>query len=75
MGNCYSAESNSQIETDLQNTTVARRHKVDFSSADQFADAKYDTVDLDAQEAIIIADAAAKIHTFVNGLTSSEYYN
>ena len=75
MGNCYSAESNTQIETDLQNTTVARRHKVDFSSADQFAEGNLDSVDLDAQEGIIIADAAAKIHTFINGLTSSEYYN
>jgi len=73
MGNCYSAESNSHIETSLQNTTVARRQKADFSSADH--DGSADTIDIEGQETLIIADAVAKMSNFVTGLASSEYYN
>jgi len=53
MGNCYSAESNSHIETSLQKTEIVRR-KADFSSADQFAKGPVDTIDVEAQEAIIL---------------------
>lgn len=72
MGNCYSAESNSNIETTLQNTEIVRR-KADFRSADQLAGS--DTIDVEAQEAIILQETASKLRGFISGLTASEYYN
>ena len=48
MGNCYSAESNASIETNLTSKTV-NRQKVDFSSADQLVDSavSVDTIDIE----------------------------
>lgn len=74
MGNCYSAESNSHIETSLQNTEIVRR-KADFSSADQYADGSADTIDVESQETLIIQETASKLRAFISGLTASEYYN
>ncbi len=71
MGNCYSADSTQDIETSLQNKTLAKQKA--HAGADQFKDGlKIDEgQDFEAQENETAIEVSGKLRDFLGSLQTS----